>query len=141
MNRTACRDAVAAKNQEILVIGWVQKIRKLGHLTFIDVRDQTALVQVVCQVKQTNFAKIVAQIQLETLVQVQGTVVERKRPNHQLVTGAVEIIPQKLEILSQSSVLPFVIDNEPTANEDLRLQYRYLDLRRLKLQPKFSFTQ
>ena len=109
----------------------MQKLRKLGHLTFIDLRDSSGIVQIVSQSENDEFIK---KLQLETLVKVQGKVVERKNSNPKLPTGEVEIIPTKLEMISTSETLPFVINDQLTAHEDLRLTYRYLDLRRNILQ-------
>lgn len=132
MHRTACGEVTKQDiNNLILVIGWVQKLRKLGHLTFIDLRDGSGIVQIVSQNENND---LIAKLQLETLVKVKGKVIARKNPNSKLPTGEVEIIPTELEIISASEILPFVIDNQPTAHEDLRLTYRYLDLRRNILQ-------
>lgn len=132
MHRTACGQVTKQNiNDLVLLIGWVQKLRKLGHLTFIDLRDSSGIVQIVSQSENDEFIK---KLQLETLVKVQGKVVERKNPNPKLPTGEVEIIPTELEIISASETLPFVINDQPTAHEDLRLEYRYLDLRRNILQ-------
>ena len=114
----------------------MQKLRKLGHLTFIDLRDGSGIVQIVAHSENND---LIAKLQLETLVKVQGKVVARKNPNPKLATGEVEIIPTELEIIATSETLPFVINDQPTAHEDLRLAYRYLDLRRNILQNNLRF--
>lgn len=132
MHRTACGEVTKQNiNDLVLLIGWVQKLRKLGHLTFIDLRDSSGIVQIVSQSENDEF---ITKLQLETLIKVQGKVVVRKKPNPKLATGQVEIIPTEIEIISTSETLPFVINDQPTAHEELRLTYRYLDLRRNILQ-------
>ena len=116
----------------VTVAGWVQRSRDHGGITFFDVRDATGLVQAVADPAQHPD---VGQLRMETCVQVTGTV--RARPegteNPELATGKVEVGVEQIEILSQSGTLPFMIEDRVEVDEKVRLQHRYLDLRRPRM--------
>lgn len=119
------------KDKKVILTGWVHNRRDLGGVLFIDLRDRYGITQLVC--------KDPVSVRSEFVVRVEGVVVERPEEmvNKEMLTGAIEVNVTKLEVLSESEVLPFEINSEEKAsqtNEALRLQYRFLDLRRAKLQ-------
>jgi len=115
--------------QRVRLAGWAQKVRDMGGLNFIDLRDRFGVVQVVCEGGDALVAS--RDVKLESVVGVVGKV--RPRPegmvNVDRATGAVEVVAQELEILNTCAPLPFQIDQAPDASEELRLRYRYLQLR------------
>lgn len=130
MNRTLIKDTVNKIGEVVTLFGWVNTIRKHGKITFIDLRDVTAVIQMV----NTNID--LKNLSNETVVKVEGLVKNRpeKLINPKLKTGAVELEIKKLEILSKSAELPFPIDTDGyEINEETRVKYRYLDLRRQRL--------
>ena len=122
--------------EKVLLAGWVQRIRNLGSMQFIDLRDEKGITQIV--VNTDELKDIMEQINPETVISVFGTVVERSNKNPKMPTGEIEIEVSKIEILGKcKNVLPFEINSEKidieNVKEDLRLEYRYLDLRNEKL--------
>jgi aspartyl-tRNA synthetase len=119
-------------NEQVELCGWVHRRRDHGGLIFIDLRDREGLVQVVFDPSQKGSFKIAEGLRSEYVVQVRGQV--RHRPegtvNLKLATGRVEVIAQDITILNTAETPPFRIDEYVEVSEDLRLQYRYLDLRR-----------
>ncbi len=118
-------------NKTITLCGWVQKRRDLGNLTFIDLRDRYGITQLTFG-SDIN-AELLEQsrsLNREFVIKVTGTVKERENKNTQLATGEIEIIVQKLEILNPAILPPFTIEDETDGGEELRMKYRYLDLRR-----------
>ncbi len=116
--------------QKVELAGWVQKIRNLGAMKFLDLRDEFGITQIVC--KDENLVKQADELVTETVIHVEGTVVERESKNPNLATGEIEVVAKKIEVLGKcKNVLPFEVNNENAQNvrEDLRLEYRYLDLR------------
>ena len=123
--------------EEHTFMGWVQKMRNKGSLIFIDLRDRTGLVQAVLSQEETDAALFekASTVRTEFVLAVRGTVVAREGAvNENLATGAVEVKVSDLKILSQAQTTPFQILDEVTTKEELRLKYRYLDLRRPCLQ-------
>ncbi|MGM9986783.1 MAG: aspartate--tRNA ligase [Bacillaceae bacterium] len=119
--------------QTVSLKGWVQKRRDLGGLIFIDLRDRTGIVQIVFTPESSaESLKIAEGIRNEYVLHVEGTVVSRGEGaiNKKLPTGHVEVQISKVDILNKAKTTPFVIDNNAEVSEDLRLKYRYLDLRR-----------
>lgn len=117
--------------KEITLSGWVQKSRDLGGMTFIDLRDRYGITQLVFNLDtNTELCETARKLGREYVIQVKGTVVERENKNKNIPTGEVEIIASELNILSKSAVPPFTIEDETDGGEDLRMKYRYLDLRR-----------
>ena len=139
MNRTYAGTLRAAHvGQKIVLAGWVQKQRDFGELVFVDLRDRTGVCQVVADQKLTSDASIIAaakELRPEFVVRIEGEVVNRleERRNPKLPTGEVEVVASKIEILNRAETTPFMIEDETDAAEDLRLKYRYLDLRRAPL--------
>lgn len=122
--------------QKVEVKGWVSKRRDLGNLIFIDVRDRMGVVQCVFSgEKNEESHKIAETIRNEYVVAIEGEVVLRseKTVNEKIYSGKVEIIVSKVEILSAAKTLPFVLDDASLSSEELRMKYRYLDLRRTEL--------
>jgi aspartyl-tRNA synthetase len=116
-----------------IVLGWVARRRDLGNLLFLDVRDRTGIVQVVCNKETQPEAHAKAeQARSEFVVAVEGDVVQRQKANPELATGEVEMNATKLYILNNSKTPPFPIEDHINAAEETRLRFRYLDLRRPK---------
>lgn len=122
--------------QRVVLNGWVDSNRDLGGLLFFDVRDRAGKAQCVVEpsTESTPVYEKARQLRSEFVVSVEGIIRQRERPNSRIPTGEVEVLVEYLEILNTSEVPPFEIKEEVTANEDLRLRYRYLDLRRPSLQ-------
>lgn len=121
--------------KQVVVTGFVQKERNLGTLLFIDLRDRTGIVQLAFdeQSDQTVFA-LASTVRTEFVVLAKGVVRERASKNEDIPTGHVEIYVEDFQILSKAQTTPFAITDSTDVNEELRLQYRYLDLRRSELQ-------
>ena len=133
-----CTEVSSANiGEKVTVMGWVQKRRNLGSLIFIDLRDRSGLLQIVFDeesVGAEGFAKA-GTLRSEYVVAVEGTVQKRSAAvNENLKTGDIEVIATSLRILSESQTPPFAIEENSQTKEDIRLKYRYLDLRRPDLQ-------
>lgn len=122
--------------EEVVVMGWVQKRRNLGSLIFIDLRDRTGILQVVFDENDVNVEgfKKAETLRSEFVIAVRGMIRQRESINPNMETGYVEVIVKELRILSEAETPPFAIEEESAVKEDLRLKYRYLDLRRPDLQ-------
>ena len=138
--KRTCRCAELSEEnigQEVTVMGWVQKARNTGGLIFVDLRDRSGLLQINFQEEklgQELFDKAY-KLRSEFVIAVVGTVVAREGGiNKNLPTGAIEVVATKLRILSEAQTPPFPIEEDIKTKEDLRLKYRYLDLRRPDLQ-------
>ena len=111
--------------------GWVQRSRKLGGMTFVDLRDRYGITQIVFNNEvDASLCEKANHIGREYVVQVRGTVSERQSKNANLPTGEIEIIASELNILNRSEIPPFTIEDNSDGGDDLRMQFRYLDLRR-----------
>ena len=119
-------------NEEVELSGWIQKIRNLGGMVFIDLRDEEGITQIV-----VNDEKLEEQIKTystESCINILGQVVERSSKNTKIPTGKIEVVAKKIEMLGKcKNVLPFEINTNQEVREDLRLEYRFLDLRNKKL--------
>ena len=123
--------------QEVILNGWVASNRNLGGLIFIDIRDRTGIVQLVIKPdERPDLANSAKQIRTEFVIWAKGIVALRESPNRKIPTGEIEVILSDLGIINPSELPPFEIDDNTTASEELRLKYRYLDLRRPYLQNK-----
>ena len=121
----------------LTVYGWVNNMRELGGLTFIDLRDREGLLQVV--VNETFAAPgLLKSIGKETVLAVSGKVVPRAKPNPDLASGRVELIAESIEVLAASAVPPFVPEGRGNVSEELRFKHRYIDLRNSGLQRNFK---
>ncbi len=123
--------------KEVTVCGWVQRQRDLGHLIFIDLRDRTGVVQLAFdeQTDKKIFQKAF-EVRSEFVLSAKGIIRERSSKNMQIKTGEIEIAVSELDVLSEAETTPFEIVENSNANEELRLKYRYLDLRRPDVQDK-----
>lgn len=118
-------------NQNVCLSGWIQKIRNLGAMTFIDLRDRYGITQLVVEESASEeIKKQIAELGREFVIQVHGKVVERSSKNNKIPTGDIEIILEKVNILSQSEIPPFTIEDNSDGGDEIRMKYRYLDLRR-----------
>lgn len=129
--------SVSNVGETVTVMGWVQKNRNKGGLVFVDVRDRSGILQVVFEEGRSDAELIekAAKLRAEFVVAVVGTVEKRSGAvNENLATGEIEIIPAELRILSESETPPFPIEENSKTREEVRLKYRYLDLRRPDLQ-------
>ena len=130
----------------VTLAGWVQKARKMGGMTFVDLRDRYGITQIVFNVENdAALCESANRLGREYVIQVKGKVEERSSKNKNLATGDIEIIAQELNILNKSDVPPFTIEDNTDGGDDIRMQYRYLDLRReavrknLELRHKMGF--
>ncbi len=122
-------------DQSVTLAGWVQKVRNLGAMTFIDLRDRYGITQIVVEEHSSEATKAVAaQLGREFVLQVEGRVVERSAKNPKMPTGEVEVVAESLTILNAAATPPFTIEEHSDGGDDLRMKYRYLDLRRAPLQ-------
>ncbi len=139
MKRT-CRCAeLSEKNigEEVTVMGWVQKQRNKGSIVFVDLRDRSGILQVIFEEGETDSAYFdkAGRLRSEFVIAVKGKVTARSGAvNKNLATGAIEVRAQELRILSESDTPPFPVEENSKTKEELRLKYRYLDLRRPDLQ-------
>ena len=122
---------IADAGKTVTLAGWVQRTRRMGGMTFVDLRDRYGLTQVVFNIEHdADLNEAANHLGREFVVQVSGTVAERTAKNPNLPTGDIEIIADRLTILNPSEVPPFTIEEESDGGDDLRMRYRYLDLRR-----------
>lgn len=122
---------LANVNECVCLSGWVQKVRNLGAMTFIDLRDRYGITQLVAEESASETIKQkVAELGREFVIQVKGKVVERASKNNKIPTGEIEIILEEINILSRSETPPFTIEDNTDGGDEIRMKYRYLDLRR-----------
>ncbi len=139
MKRTKMCGEVTKKNvgETVVLNGWVAKIRDFGGLTFLDIRDRSGVCQIVCNesdMKDSEFSKVLS-LRNEFVIAVKGKLALRnpQNINKKISTGEVELLADEISIFSESDPIPFALD-DPNINENVRLKYRYLDLRRPVLQ-------
>lgn len=133
MERTTYAGLVDEKylGQEVVLKGWVQRRRDLGNLIFVDLRDREGIVQLVfSQEFGAKALEIAENIRSEYVIEVEGKVVKRANANPNMKTGQIEVEVSKITVLNEAKTTPFDISDDINASDDLRLQYRYLDLRR-----------
>lgn len=118
-------------NQIVILQGWVKKLRKLGGLTFLDLRDRYGYTQIVVE---ENQAALVKGIKPEYVLEVKGIVKARKAKNIEIPTGEIEVIAETIKVINPSVLPPFMLEDDVEVSEETRLKYRYLDLRRPKMQ-------
>jgi aspartyl-tRNA synthetase len=139
MERTTTQQSILKVGEQILLKGWVNNTRDHGGLIFIDLRDHTGLVQLTIRPEQQEAFEIASSCRDEYVIQATGTVNKREENliNPNIPTGSIEIIVTDLVILNKSEVLPFPVSHgTEEVNEELRLKYRFLDLRRPKMQER-----
>ena len=122
---------LANLSQQVTLAGWVQKVRNLGAMTFIDIRDRYGITQLVVEEHSSADVKeIAAQLGREYVIQATGKVVERSSKNTKIPTGEIEVVLDNLKILNAAQTPPFTIEDNSDGGDDLRMRYRFLDLRR-----------
>ncbi|MDR0547007.1 MAG: aspartate--tRNA ligase [Dysgonamonadaceae bacterium] len=118
-------------NQEVVLAGWVQKARKFGGMIFVDLRDRYGITQLVFnQEINAQLCEEAEKLGREWVIQTKGKVAERSNKNPNIPTGDIEIIVSELQVLNPSETPPFTIETDTDGGDDLRMKYRYLDLRR-----------
>ncbi|MBR6016294.1 MAG: aspartate--tRNA ligase [Prevotella sp.] len=117
--------------RQVTLAGWVQRVRKMGGMTFVDLRDRYGITQLVFdESKDAALCENANKLGREWCVQVVGTVSERQSKNPKMPTGDIEILADRLNVLSESDTPPFTIEDQTDGGDELRMKYRYLDLRR-----------
>lgn len=133
------------KGNTVTLAGWVQRIRKMGGMTFVDLRDRYGMTQLVFDADNTDLFAAANKLGREYVIQVTGKVEERESKNPKNPTGDIEILVTTLKVLNRSEIPPFTIEDTTDGGDDLRMKYRYLDLRRacvrenLELRHKMAF--
>ena len=122
--------------EEVTLNGWVSKVRNLGGLIFIDLRNRTGIMQVVVRPENKCY-ELANSLKNEYVISVTGKIVERESKNSTLATGEIEVDVSNLDLINTSKEIPFAISDDTNALEDTRLKYRYLDLRRESLKNNF----
>ncbi|WP_111670938.1 aspartate--tRNA ligase [Algoriphagus litoralis] len=127
-------------NQDVTLSGWVQRVRNKGGLIWVDLRDRYGLTQLIFEEGSTDKALLekAATLGREFVVSASGKVIERTAKNDKMPTGSIEIKVSKLEVLNAAKVPPFIIEDETDGGEELRMKYRYLDLRRNIIREKLQ---
>ncbi|OUT73204.1 MAG: aspartate--tRNA ligase [Crocinitomicaceae bacterium TMED16] len=121
----------------VTLSGWVQRSRDLGGMTFVDLRDRYGITQLVFNMEtDAKLCETARKLGREFVIQIEGTVIERSSKNKNMPTGDIEIEVSKLSILNDAKTPPFTIEDETDGGDELRMQYRYLDLRRNPVQEK-----
>ena len=125
----------------VTLAGWVQKSRDKGFVLWIDLRDRYGITQIIFDEERTpkSVMELAQSLGREFVIQVTGTVIERESKNPNLPTGEIEILAQSLTLLNQAKTPPFTIENETDGGEELRMQYRYLDIRRTPVRENLVF--
>jgi aspartyl-tRNA synthetase len=128
------------QNQEVTLAGWVQRVRNKGGLIWVDLRDRYGLTQLIFEEGSTDKALLekASQLGREFVVQATGKVIERTAKNDKIPTGEIEIKVSKLEVLNSAKVPPFIIEDDTDGGDELRMKYRYLDLRRNVVREKLQ---
>ena len=123
---------IADSNKEVTLAGWVQKSRDKGFMIWVDLRDRYGITQLIFDESRTDQAimELARSLGREFVIQVKGTVIERESKNKNIPTGEVEVLVSELTILNEAQLPPFTIEDETDGGEDLRMKYRYLDIRR-----------
>ena len=132
---------IADVNKEVTLSGWVQKIRDKGFMIWIDLRDRYGITQLVLDEERTDKALLEKAKQLgrEFVIQATGTVIERVAKNPKLPTGDIELLVTDLQILNEAKTPPFTIEDQTDGGDELRMQYRYLDIRRNPVRENLIF--
>ena len=128
-------------NTEVTLSGWVQKSRDKGFMIWVDLRDRYGITQLIFDEERTpaDMMEKAKSLGREFVIQVTGTVIERESKNSKMTTGDVEVLVSKLEILNEAKLPPFTIEDETDGGEELRMKYRYLDIRRNPVKNSLMF--
>ena len=122
---------IANVGQQTTLSGWVQRIRKMGGMTFVDIRDRYGITQLVLnQDVNAKLFDLANTLGREFVIQVKGNVAKRSNKNSNIETGEIEILVSELQVLNESKTPPFTIEDNTDGGDDIRMKYRYLDLRR-----------
>ena len=126
---------------KVTLAGWVQKTRNKGFMIWVDLRDRYGITQIIFDEERTDkkTLEMAQNLGREFVIQVEGTVIERESKNSNIPTGAIEILAESFTILNASKTPPFTIENETDGGEELRMQYRYLDIRRKPVRENLIF--
>ncbi|MEO8734729.1 MAG: OB-fold nucleic acid binding domain-containing protein, partial [Flavobacteriales bacterium] len=123
----------------VTLAGWVQRTRDLGGMTFVDLRDRYGITQLTFNMdSDATLRETARSLGREYVVQVTGTVVERQSKNANMSTGEVEIFATELKVMNRAKTPPFTIEEETDGGDELRMKYRYLDLRRANVRKNFE---
>ena len=128
-------------NEKVVLSGWVQTIRDKGFVVWVDLRDRYGITQLVFDEERTSkdlFEKAKS-LGREFVIQVKGEVIERSSKNPKILTGEIEILAEELNVLNEAELPPFTIEDETDGGEELRMKYRYLDIRRNPVKDKLIF--
>jgi aspartyl-tRNA synthetase len=143
MYRTHNNGSLSLKElgQEVVLSGWIQKIRDKGFMIWVDLRDRYGITQLIFDAERTDAKTIEAAKNLgrEFVIQVKGTVIERESKNPNMATGDIEILVSELTLLNSALTPPFTIEDQTDGGEDLRMKYRYLDIRRKPVRDNLMF--
>ena len=143
MYRTHTCGALRAShiNSKVTLAGWVQKSRDKGFMIWVDLRDRYGITQLIFDEERTSkeLMEKAKSLGREFVIQVQGLVIERESKNDQIKTGAIEVLVSDLTILNDSKIPPFTIEDDTDGGEDLRMKYRYLDIRRNPVKDNLLF--
>lgn len=123
---------IADVNKEVTLAGWVQKSRDKGFMIWVDLRDRYGITQLIFDEARTDaqVVQLAKSLGREYVIQVKGTVIERESKNNNIPTGDIEVLVKELTILNEAQLPPFTIEDETDGGEDIRMKYRYLDIRR-----------
>ena len=143
MYRTHTNDQLRSSNigEQVTLSGWVQKIRKKGFMIWVDLRDRYGITQLIFDEERTDskIMEMAAELGREFVVQATGTVIERESKNPNIPTGDIEILVQEFKILNESLTPPFTIEDETDGGDELRMKFRYLDIRRKPVRDNLIF--
>ena len=128
-------------NQNVKLSGWVNKVREKGFIIWVDLRDRYGITQLVFDKERSSeeLFSAAAQLGREFVIEIEGTVIERKNINEKISTGEIEILVSSIKILNKSIVPPFTLENESDGGEELRMKFRYLDIRRQPIKENLIF--
>ncbi len=133
--------SLEALGQEVTLSGWIQKIRDKGFMIWVDLRDRYGITQLIFDAERTDpkTIELAKKLGREFVIQVKGTVIERESKNPNMATGDIEILVSELTLLNSSLTPPFTIEDQTDGGEDLRMKYRYLDIRRKPVRNNLMF--
>ncbi len=128
-------------NQTVKLTGWVNKVREKGFIIWVDLRDRYGITQLVFDKERSSeeLFSAAAQLGREFVIEIEGTVIERKNVNEKISTGEIEILVSSLKTLNESLLPPFTLEDESDGGEELRMKYRYLDIRRQPVKENLIF--
>ena len=134
---------LANVGNEVTLAGWVQKVRDKGFMIWVDLRDRYGITQLIFDEEHSSkeLMDLAKALGREFVIQIKGTVIERTSKNSNISTGAIEILVSELQILNKALLPPFTIEDETDGGEEIRMKYRYLDIRRNPVKEKFIIRQ